>query len=160
MPRALVLRIGYDAVALRRLAKASRNADQTRRLLALAAIYDGSSRGEAADLAAVTRQIVRDWVERFNNEGPDGLIARKQPGTPRRLSDEHRAALAKAVDDGPTPWRDGVVRWRLIDLVAWLHAWPNPEAHLGVSLPSDLGLELMSSDYCKLVLSASFQLSK
>jgi transposase len=118
--KALVLRSDYDGVTLRRLAKASKSADQTRRLSALAAIYDGSWRVEAADLASVTRQIVRDWVERVNAEGPDGLIARKQPGMPRRLNDEHRAALlAKAADDdGPTPWRDGVVRWRLVDLVA------------------------------------------
>jgi transposase len=145
MARALVLRADYDSGALRRLAKASRDADQTRRLLALAAIYDGSSRGDAADLAAVTRQIVRDWVERFNAEGPDGLIARKQPGMPRRLNDEHRTALAKAVDEGPTPWRDGVVRWRLIDLVAWMHE------RFGVSSSEDiLGRELREMGYRRL----------
>jgi len=87
-------------------------------LLALATIYEGSSRGEVADLAAVTCQILRDWVERFNAEGPDGLIAREQLCTQRKLNDEHGAALAKAVDDGPTPWRDGVLRWRLIEFVA------------------------------------------
>ncbi len=80
---------------------------------------------------------MRDWVERFNAEGPDGLMARKQPGTPRRLNDAHRAALAKAVDEGPTPWRDGVVRWRLIDLVAWMYET------FGVSSREDiLGREL------------------
>lgn len=145
MAKALVLRSDYDGVTLRRLAKASKNADQTRRLLALAAIYDGSSRGEAADLASVTRQIVRDWVERFNAEGPDGLVARKQPGMPRRLNDEQRAALAKAVDDGPTPWRDGVVRWRLVDLVAWMHET------FGVSSSEDiLGRELREMGYRRL----------
>jgi transposase len=145
MAKALVLRADYDALVLRRLAKASRDADQTRRLLALASIYDGSSRGGAADLAAVTRQIVRDWVERFNAEGPDGLISRKAPGTPPRLNDMHRAALAKAVDDGPTPWRDGVVRWRLVDLVAWMHETFN------VSSSEDiLGRELRAMGYRRL----------
>ena len=110
MTKILVLRADYDASGLRLLAKASKDADQTRRLLALAAIYDGSSRGEAADLAAVTRQIVRDWVERCNAECPDGLISHKAPSTPPWLNDMLRAALAKAVDDGPKPWRDGVVQ--------------------------------------------------
>ena len=34
--------------------------------------------------------------------------------------EEHRSALAQAVEAGPTPLRDGVVRWRLVDLAAWL----------------------------------------
>jgi hypothetical protein len=71
MTRALVLRADDDALALRRSTKASRDADQTRRLLALAAIYNSDSRAEAAELAAVTRQIVRDWVKRFH--APSGV---------------------------------------------------------------------------------------
>ena len=57
---------------------------------------------------------------RFNAEGPDGLIDRKAPGKAPTLTPEHRAALANAVEAGPEPWPDGVVRWRLIDLVQWL----------------------------------------
>jgi transposase len=118
----------------------------------LAAIYEGSSRGEAADLVAVTRQIARDWVERFNAEGPNGLIARKQPGTTRRLNDEYRAALAKAVDEGPAPWGDGVVRWRLIDLEAWMYET------FGVSSSEDiLGRELRDLSYRLKVRSATWQ---
>lgn len=60
MGKALVLRVDYDAMELRRLARASREADQTRWLLGLAAICKCSSRGDAANLAAVTRQTVRD----------------------------------------------------------------------------------------------------
>ena len=63
---------------------------------------------------------MRDWVLRFNAEGPDGLIDRKAPGKSPTLTPEQRAALANAVEAGPEPWRDGVVRWRLIDLVQWL----------------------------------------
>ena len=59
MGKALVLRVDYDARTLRRLAKASRNADQTRRLLALAAIYEGSSRGEAADYPSILEDVKR-----------------------------------------------------------------------------------------------------
>jgi putative transposase len=65
-------------------------------------------------------QVVRDWVLRFNSEGSSGLIDRKAPGQSALLREEHRSALAQAVEAGPTPWRDGVVRWRLIDLAAWL----------------------------------------
>lgn len=121
MGRALALREDYTGEDLKRLARASRDANQTRRLLALAVIYDGGSRGEAAETGGVGRQIVRDWVERFNDHGPDGLIDRKAPGNSSKLSDEHRAALSRIVERGPIPAVDGVVRWRLIDLVAW--AW-------------------------------------
>ena len=105
---------------LRRLARSSRDAKQVRRLLSLAAIREGGSRTEAARIGGVGLQIVRDWVLRFNAEGPDGLIDRKAPGKAPTLTPEQRAALAKVVEAGPAPWRDGVVRWRLIDLVQWL----------------------------------------
>ena len=68
----------------------------------------------------MTLQIVRDWVLRFNAEGPAGLIDRKAPGQPPRLNDAHRAALAAMIESGPTPAVHGVVRWRLVDLCQWL----------------------------------------
>ena len=68
----------------------------------------------------MTLQIVRDWVLRFNAKGPEGLIDGKAPGPRSRLNDVQRAALAKAIDRGPTPYLDGVVRWRLCDLAQWL----------------------------------------
>ncbi len=77
MPSAIALRLDIDAAHLRRLARRSKDAAQARRLLALAAIYDGGTRSEAALLGDVTLQIVRDWVLRFNADGPDGLIDRK-----------------------------------------------------------------------------------
>jgi transposase len=78
------------------------------------------SRGEAAETGGVGRQILRDWVERFNAEGPAGLIGRKPPGNRPKLDDAQRAALVRVVESGPNPVRDGVVRWRLIDLAAWV----------------------------------------
>jgi len=60
------LRSDFDATALRGLARRTKDAPQARRLLALAAIYEGASRAEAAQIGGVTRQIVRDWVVRFN----------------------------------------------------------------------------------------------
>ncbi len=120
MAAAIRLRDDYDADAMRRLARASRDARQTRRLLALASIYDGGSRTQAAKIGGVGLQIVRDWVVRFNEAGPDGLIDRKAPGQPSILNDAQRAALVEKVESGPVPYLDGVVRWRLVDLVQWL----------------------------------------
>jgi len=121
MAAAIELRADYTADDLRRLARASADAKQTRRLLSLASIYDGASRTMAARIGGVGLQIVRDWVMRFNSGGPAGLVDRKAPGKEPSLTSEHRAALARAVEAGPKPYLDGVVRWRLVDLVAWLH---------------------------------------
>ena len=114
------LRDDYSGDELRRLARESRDAKQVRRLLALAAIRDGQSRTEAARIGGVGLQIVRDWVVRFNAEGPAGLIDRKAPVKRPTLGPAERAALARAVEAGPKPYLDGVVRWRLIDLAQWL----------------------------------------
>ena len=143
---ALVLRDDFDATQLRLRARQSADADQVRRLLALASIYDGASRAEAAEIGGVTRQIVRDWVERLNTGGPDALIARKAPGKSPLLTHDQRAALAQAVvKDGPTPAIDGVVRWRLVDLAQWV--WDR----FSVSISRQtLGRELRAMQYRKL----------
>jgi transposase len=114
------LRSDFDAVGVRALSKKSKNGAQARRLLAVAAIYDGASRTEAAKIAGVTLQIIRDWVVKFNASGPDGLIDRKAPGQPPRLSEEHRKALAAMIESGPIPAVHGVARWRIVDLSCWL----------------------------------------
>jgi transposase len=81
-----------------------------RRLLALAAVYDGATRTQAAEIGGVTLQIVRDWVVKFNAHGPDGLIDRKPPGQPSLLNDTHRGAIAAVIESGPIPAVHGVVR--------------------------------------------------
>jgi hypothetical protein len=78
---------------LRRLARQARDANQTWQLLALAAIYEGRSRGDAVRIGGVGMQIVRDWVVRFNADSPDGLINRHAPGQPPLLNDAQRHAL-------------------------------------------------------------------
>jgi transposase len=117
---AIPLRGDFDAAALRSVAKKAKDAGQARRLLALAAIYEGAMRTEAAKIGDVTLQIVRDWVVKFNAHGPDGLIDRKAPGQPPKLNDAHRAALMKMIEEGPTPAIHGVVRWRIVDLCQWV----------------------------------------
>ena len=145
MGAAVQLRDDFDGPSLRALAKKCRNGAQARRLLALAQIYDGAKRNDAARLADVGLQIIRDWVIRFNAEGPDGLINRKGSGAPSRLNDAQRAALRQAVEDGPKPYLDGVVRWRLVDLVQWL----SDEFGISVSRQT-LGRELRAMGFRKL----------
>lgn len=120
MGSALSLRQDFDGVALRGLARQAKDANQARRLLSLALIYDGGSRADAARLGSVTVQIVRDWVERFNARGADGLINGKAPGSRSKLNEAQRQALAKVVERGPIPAIHGVVRWRRKDLVQWI----------------------------------------
>jgi len=114
-------------------------------LLALALIYDGGSRTQAAAAGGVTLQVVRDWVLRFNAHGPGGLIDRKAPGQPSRLNDEQRAALAAMVENGPIPAVHGVIRWRIIDLCQWI--WE--EYQISVSKQT-LSRELRAIGYRKL----------
>ena len=73
MSACIVLRDDYDSLELRGLAKRSLDTRQVRRLLALAAAYDGMSRAAAARVGGVDRQTLRDWAHRFNEEGPEGL---------------------------------------------------------------------------------------
>lgn len=116
MPSTVQLRADYDAVQLRDLARRSRDPRQLRRLLALAAVYAGMSRAEAAAIGGMDRQTLRDWAHRFNESGPEGLTDRARTGRPRQLSDAQMEELAEIVETGPDPAVDGVVRWRRIDL--------------------------------------------
>jgi transposase len=142
---AISLRTDYSAGDLRRLAKASKDADQSRRLLALAEIYAGGSRTRAAKLGAVELQSVRDWVLRFNAGGPAGLIDPKAPGPQPKLNDDQRQALAVLVEAGPIPAIHGVVRWRRADLVQWIFQ------EYGLSLEvSSVGRELRALGFVKL----------
>ena len=112
MGTAIGLREDFDAAGMRRLARASRSANQARRLLSLAQIYDGGSRSDAARTGGVGLQIFRDWVMRFNARGPDGLLDGKAPGKRSILNDAQRRALVEIVEHGPISAIDGLVRWR------------------------------------------------
>lgn len=116
MPAPLKIRDEYSAAGLRKLAKGSRDNNQARRLLSLAAAIDGMDRTDAARIGGMDRQTLRDWVLRFNALGPDGLLDRHGGGTPPRLSAEQKTEFAAIVEAGPDLARDGVVRWRRVDL--------------------------------------------
>jgi transposase len=145
MAAAIGVRSDYTSADLRHFVRRCRDADQVRRVLALAVILDGGSRSEAAQMAGVTLQIVRDWVLRFNEGGPEGLATRKAPGKASILNDEQRARLAEQVEAGPIPAAHGVVRWRLVDLGQWI--WDE----FGLSVTRfTLGRELRAMGYRKL----------
>ena len=145
MAAAVQVRADYSSDDLRRLARASGDADQTRRLLSVAVILDGGSRSAAARTGGVGLQVIRDWVLRFNEGGPDALATRKAPGKTPILTEDQRAKLAAAVEAGPRPYLDGVVRWRLADLALWAHE------ELGVSVSRQtLGRELRAMGFRKL----------
>ncbi len=145
MAAPIALRDDYDGASLRRLARSSDDANQTRRLLALGVIYDGGLRGVAAEVGGVGPQVIRDWVLRFNARGPAGLIDVTHPGPKPKLNAEQRGALVRRVEAGPKPAVDGVVRWRLKDLVAWVRA------DYGITLDeTTLGRTLRALGYRKL----------
>lgn len=106
----------WTASELRRLAAASRHASQSRRLLSLAAVLDGMNRTEAARIDGMDRQALRDWVHRFNTQGPEGLKDDLARPRPRRLAAAQEAELAAIVEAGPDRAVHGVVHWRRIDL--------------------------------------------
>lgn len=123
MAAAIALRGDYKSGQLRELARQSEDADQVRRLLALALVYDGGSRSEGARAGGVGLQTFRDWVLRFNAAGPAGLVNGQAPGRSPRLDRAQRRELAQLIDDGPIPAVHGVVRWRLSILsitIRWL----------------------------------------
>ena len=117
---AVALRGDFKAYRLRSLARKTKDGPQARRLLALAAIYDGATRTAAAKIGGVGLQIIRDWVLRFNARGPDGLLDGKSPGQPSKLNYAQRQAIVRMIESGPIPAVHGVVRWRLIDLAQWV----------------------------------------
>ena len=112
----IVLRVDFDGPQLRLLSRRCGDTRQVRRLLAIAALYDGMSCLDAARAGGMDRQTLRDWVLRFNAEGPDGLTNRQGAGRPRLLNDDQMRELAHIVETGPDLAVDGIVRWRRIDL--------------------------------------------
>jgi len=116
MWNAVRLRDDFTALEVRALAARSKDGAQVRRLLSIAAVYDGLNRCDAARIGGMDRQTLRDWVHRFNAEGPDGLIDRWAGGPKPRLTAAQKEELSRIVEAGPDPDKDGVVRWRCLDL--------------------------------------------
>jgi transposase len=118
MAAVAIKRLEHSASALRQEAARTADAAQARRLLALALVLEGMDRERAAEICGMDRQTLRDWVHRYNAEGIAGLRDRPTPGRPPQLSPAQEAELSRLVEQGPDPMRDGVVRWRRVDLQA------------------------------------------
>jgi transposase len=120
MGAALAIRDDLAPDALRRRARHEPNRRAALRMLAIANALEGMSRAEAARLAGMERQALRDAVVRYDAEGLAGLRDRPKPGRPQRLSEAEQAALAARVFTEPDPERDGTVAWTRADLGRWL----------------------------------------
>jgi transposase len=112
-----ITRTDLTSAELRGAAKKARTVSAARRMLALAMVLEGASRTQAAEACGMTRQTLRDWVHRYNDEGLEGLYGRhKNSGRQSRLTPEQEAEFAEIVLRGPDPETDGIVRWRRVDL--------------------------------------------
>jgi transposase len=113
-----VTRLDLPVAELRHRARLADDADQARRILAIALVLEGSLREAAARAVGAERQTLRDWVIRYNAEGLDGLKDRPKPGRTPRLRGDHLAEFDRLVEEGPDVAVDKVVRWRCVDLQA------------------------------------------
>jgi transposase len=111
-----ITRQDFSAAEIRRTAKRTDDADAARRMLAIALVLEGMARGEAARACGMDRQILCDWIHRYNAQGLNGLHNRTAPGAKPKLSPEQEGELAELVRQGPDLDEHGVVRWRRIDL--------------------------------------------
>jgi len=123
-----VTRLDLPVAELRRRARLADDADQARRILAIALVLEGGSRAAAARAAGAQRQTLRDWVIRYNAQGIEGLKDRLKPGRTPRLRGDALKELDRLVEQGPDVVADKVVRWRCADLKAVA------EARFGVAL--------------------------
>ena len=117
-----ITRKELGASELRREAVRCPEASAARRRLALALVLEGHAREEAARHTGMDRQTLRDWVHRYNAQGLAGLCNRRHVGPKPRLTPEQMGELETVVAQGPDPARDGVVRWRRVDLQALIKA--------------------------------------
>lgn len=122
MATAIAITGEWTAFELRRLAAASKHANQSRRLLPLAAVLDGMNRTEAARIGGMDRQTLRDWVHRFKERSLEGLKDDLARDKPCRLTAAQQAELAVIVETGPDRAVNGGVRWRRVDLKALVAA--------------------------------------
>jgi putative transposase len=114
--RGLTIRTDLPAAELRRLARREKDRAAAARMQAIAGALEGLPRAEAARLAGMERQALRDAVVRYNAEGLAGLHSRRSPGRRSRLDEEQRGALRQLVLDGPEVEATGLSAWTLPEL--------------------------------------------
>lgn len=117
MPAPIDLRRDFSPAQLRQFAETLPDRAHARRVRAIAAILEGKTRTQAAKTGGMERQTLRDWVHRFNADGPEGLKSLRSPGRPPKLDAAQQTELATIIARGPDPTTLGIKRWRLGDLV-------------------------------------------
>ena len=116
MGRVIEILTELSADELRALARKEDDRRAAMRMLAIANELDGCERAEAARLAGMSDQALRDAIKRLNAEGLDGLHDRRRSGRPRRLSAEQEAEVKAAVLAGPDIEKDGLSAFTLNDI--------------------------------------------
>ena len=120
-----------SAVQLRKQARLERDGKVALRLIAIAAVLEGARRHEAARQGGMDRQTLRDWVHRFNAGGVEGLRDRPGGHPVRRLTGEQEAQVKAFVLTKPDPDKDRLVRWRCVDVQAYIAATFKVDYHEG-----------------------------
>lgn len=128
--REIEIETNLTAVALRRLAAKEDNRRAARRMLAIANERDGYDRDEAARLAGMSDQSLRDAIKRFNAEGIDGLYDRPRTGRPRHLDPKQETAIKAAVLAGPDIEKDGLSSFTLEDIRTMIEARHDAKYHV------------------------------
>jgi transposase len=125
----IAVTVTVDVKELRHLARLEKSGRVASRMFAIANVLSGMSRGMAAQLAGMERQTLRDWVHRFNAEGIEGLRDRPRSGRPWEIDEAGKKMFCEMVEKGPDPAKDGLVRWRRVDLQKWLKASCGADYH-------------------------------
>ena len=120
MGSALKIRDDLTPLELRRWARVESYGRAAARAYGIANALEEMPRADAARLAGMDRQTLRDAVVRYNAKGLEGLHDRPKGYSPRRLTADEEAALAAVIIAGPEPELDGVCAWTRADLCRWL----------------------------------------
>ena len=110
MGSALKIRDDLTPLELRRWARVESYGRAAARAYGIANALEEMPRADAARLAGMDRQTLRDAVVRYNAKGLEGLHDRPKGYSPRRLTADEEAALAAVIIAGPEPERDRGLR--------------------------------------------------
>jgi transposase len=114
--KGLPIRDDLSPAELRRSARREPDRAAAARMVAIAGALEGMTRAEAARLAGMERQALRDAAVRYNAEGLAGLYDRPRSGRPARLDATRLAALRQLALDGPEVEATGLSAWTLPEL--------------------------------------------